>query len=105
MAIDNPSQVEAGFATCTSKKMTLTAANSVEVLAPKETRMYAAIINNSGTNVTLIFGNPSNNSVGVGIILMGRGSSYEIGQNNLYRGRVSAVAANTAELSITECER
>lgn len=105
MAVNNLGQVEVGFATCASKKVTLTAANSVEVLAAKETRMYASIINNSSASVTLILGNPSNSSVGQGIILTGRSSSYEIDQNNLYRGRISAVAANTVELSIVECER
>lgn len=103
--INNVIQNLQPFEKCTSKKVSLTAGNSVAILNANLSRMYVAITNISASTITVILGEPSNTALNQGILLMGRGSSFEITQLNWYGGKVSALSSNISELSIVECER
>lgn len=95
----------AGFDKCKSKKITLLPNVITDVFLANSNRTYAILANTSAPNVTVIFVDPNNTLSKEGIPLTGKGSSYEIGQMNLYLGKVSAISYNTAELSVVECER
>lgn len=58
------------------------------VLAANAARKYACIVNGTGGDVYLGLG--ANPAVGSGILLSGKGSSYEIGPQNMFRGNVYA---------------
>ena len=83
-------------------KITLDANTSKQVLAVNSNRAYALIVVTASEPVTLLLGE-GDAAINKGILLTGRGSSFEIGHFNLFTGRVAAIAANLAEISITEC--
>ncbi|MEH2139900.1 hypothetical protein [Nostoc sp.] len=91
------------FSNCTNADKSLTGNISDVVLSANSGRSYAAFINNSSIDITLILGDKANAAVGKGIILKPRGGSYEINSNNLYIGKVSAIATNNCKLSFVEC--
>lgn len=106
MALNNVGQNQtAGFDKCKSKKITLSPNVIADIFPANSNRVYAILANTSAPNVSLLFVDPSNALSKDGIPLIGKGSSYEIGQMNLYLGKVSAISSNTAELSVVECER
>lgn len=92
----------AKYSNCTHGDKDLTATVGDAVLNANSIRQYAAFINNSSSDITLILGDKSKGAIGRGIVLKPRGS-YEINQSNLYVGRVSAISANNCKLSFTEC--
>ncbi|MBE8968377.1 hypothetical protein IQ277_19765 [Nostocales cyanobacterium LEGE 12452] len=92
----------AKFSNCTHGVKDLTATVGDTVLNANSSREYAAFINNSSSDITLVLGDKSKGAIGRGIVLRPRGS-YEINQSNLYIGKVSAISANTCKLTFTEC--
>ncbi|MBN3889903.1 MAG: hypothetical protein HWQ43_12225 [Nostoc sp. JL31] len=92
----------AKYSNCTHGDKNLTATVGDTVLNASSIRQYAAFINNSSSDITLILGDKSKGAIGRGIVLKPRGS-YEINQSNLYIGKVSAISANNCKLSFTEC--
>lgn len=105
MSINNSSNtvVVTKFSNCTHGEKDLIANISDTILNANSDRQYAAFINNSIFDITLILGDKSKGGIGKGIILKPRGS-YEINQSNLYIGKISAISANSCKLSFTECE-
>lgn len=91
--------------TCTNSEKELAANIAVTVTNSNVARQYCAFINNSNIDITLILGEPGqgDTSLNKGIILKPRGGSYEINSNNLYIGKVSAIAASNCKLSFVEC--
>ncbi|OUL19553.1 hypothetical protein BV372_33460 [Nostoc sp. T09] len=102
--INNISVAESNnrFGSCTNLEKTLVANAKAEVLNANTDRRYAAFINNSTVDITLILGSPEDGAINKGIILKPRGS-YEINANNLYLGKVSAVSAFACKLTHLEC--
>lgn len=95
--------VSAGaFTTCTNDEKSLSANVKSEILNANPNRKYSAFINSSSVDITLILGDTSQGGIGKGIILNPRGS-YEINSNNLYLGKVAAIAATISKLSFVEC--
>ena len=90
------------FTTCINDEKSLAANVKAEVLNSNPERKYSAFINNSSVDITLILGEVTQGGIGKGIILKPRGS-YEINANNLYLGKVSAIAASVCKLSLVEC--
>ncbi|MBC1218487.1 hypothetical protein GNF10_17350 [Nostoc sp. UCD121] len=90
------------FTTCTNGEKSLSANDKTEILNANPNRKYSAFINNSSVDITLILGDTAQGGIGKGIILNPRGS-YEINANNLYLGKVSAIAASLCKLSLVEC--
>lgn len=85
-----------------SRKLQLNSNASLQILAANSNRAYAAIINISDSPVTLHFG--EGNAIDrQGILLLTKGSSFELTQFNLFTGRIAATSPNSAELSIVEC--
>ncbi|MEH2088038.1 hypothetical protein [Nostoc sp.] len=91
------------FSSCTNADKSLTGNISDIVLNANSARAYAAFINNSSIDITLILGDKTNAAIGKGIILKPRGGSYEINSNNLYIGKISAIATNNCKISFVEC--
>ncbi|MEH2261036.1 hypothetical protein [Nostoc sp.] len=91
------------FSNCINSDKSLTSNMSDVVLNANSVRTYAAFINNSSIDITLVLGDKANTTVGKGIVLKPRGGSYEINSNNLYIGKVSAIATNNCKLSFVEC--
>ena len=91
------------FSNCTNAEKLLTGGVADILLNANNTRSYAAFVNNSSVDITLILGDRTNAAIGKGIILKPRGGSYEINSNNLYIGKVSAIATNNCKLSFVEC--
>lgn len=99
----NPRDLLIKFSNCTSRKLNLAPNNSAQVLAIRQDRIYALVINlSAGVPVTLLLGE-GNAVLSQGVFLANKGSSFEIGQFNLYTGRIAAIAPTGAELSIVEC--
>jgi hypothetical protein len=92
----------ARFSNCDHGVKDLTANIGDTILNANSNRQYAAFINNSSSDITLILGDKSKGAIGRGIVLKPRGS-YEINQSNLYIGKVSAISANNCKLIFTEC--
>lgn len=86
------------FDNCKHKKISLTASTALDILPKNQKRLYAAFVNNSQTNITLVLGSRSGAVIDEGIILKPSGS-YEITQINLYVGTVSAISSAAAILS------
>lgn len=105
MTLDNPviSSATQKFDKCTNDKAVLTA-NVAKILSQANgNRTYALYINVGSTPITLILGDITTGAaVGKGIPLLPYGS-YTINSDNLYTGKVSAIAASAAELSFVEC--
>lgn len=91
------------FSNCTNAERSLTSNIADVILNANSARSYAAFINNSSVDITLILGDKTNAAVGKGIILKPRGGSYEINSNNLYIGKISAIATNNCKFSFVEC--
>jgi hypothetical protein len=91
-----------GFTNCTNNEIFLGAGSPMLVLEASE-RRYAAFINNSDADITLVLASKEKAKLNKGIILKAFGGSFEINQNNLYWGEVSAVAAKKCNLSFVEC--
>lgn len=91
------------FDKCAGGEIPLIANVPTLLLAANSSRAYAAIINNSPVEVTVILADKSKAVVNKGIILKPRGGSFEINSANLYVGNISAIAADTSKLSFVEC--
>ena len=98
----SPAEKSNKFATCTNDEKSLSANVKAEILKTNPNRKYAALINTSGVDITLILGDTDQGGINKGIILNPRGS-YEINANNLYLGKIVAVALSTCKLSFVEC--
>ena len=90
------------FVSCQNGEMTLGAKTAILVLEPKE-RLYAAFVNNSTQPITLSLGSKDKARINHGIVLSPFGGSFEINQNNLYQGAVSAISPDKSSLSFVEC--
>lgn len=103
--INNVSSIESApsFDTCINADKSLNKDVAAIVINANPARRYAAFINNSNVDITLILGESNQGSIGKGIILKPRGGSYEIDANNLYVGRVCAISAVAVKLSYVEC--
>ncbi len=107
--INNPSSQTAsyamavGFSNCSNNEISLTVARLAVLVLAAGNRRYAAFVNNSDQDITLCFAVRENARINHGIILKPFGGSYEINQNNLYQGPVSAISAGKCSLSIVEC--
>ena len=91
------------FDKCTSGETPLVANVATLLLPANPLRAYAAIINNSMTEVTIVLADRTKTAINKGIILKPRGGSFEINSANLYVGNVSAIAADVSKLSFVEC--
>ncbi|MEH1838135.1 MAG: hypothetical protein V7L20_05105 [Nostoc sp.] len=102
--INNVSAIEKSnkFATCVNDDKSLSANVKTEILKANPNRKYAAFINTSSVDITLILGDTDQGGINKGIILNPRGS-YEINSNNLYLGKIVAAALFTCKLSFVEC--
>jgi hypothetical protein len=90
------------FNTCINDEKSLPANAKTEILNANSERKYSAFINNSNVDVTLILGDTAQGGINKGIILKPRGS-YEINANNLYLGKITAVAPSASKVSFVEC--
>jgi hypothetical protein len=90
------------FDTCTHSDKSLIANSAAEIIAANSERKYAAFINNSTVDITLILAETSKAALNKGIILR-PGGSYEINSNNLYVGVVSAISKFACKLIFVEC--
>lgn len=97
-----PTPSLSSFSKCVNNKIDLVANTPIAVLGNNSKRMYAAFINNSSTDITLVLGDKLKAVVGEGIIIKGYGGSYEITLINLYTGKISAISASATQLSFTE---
>jgi hypothetical protein len=90
------------FTTCTNDEKSIPANARTEILNANPNRKYSAFINTSNVDITLILGDTNQGGINKGIILNPHGS-YEINANNLYLGKVTAIAAFASKLSFVEC--
>lgn len=90
------------FSECQNNSIAL-AAKAAETVLKANKRAYAAFINNSNVDITLVLGAKDKAAIGKGIIIKSFGGSYEINQINLYVGDVSAIAESACSLSFVEC--
>jgi hypothetical protein len=90
------------FTDCSNNEISLGANTAVLLLEATE-RRYAAFINNSAVDITLVLGAKDKARINKGIILKPFGGSFEINQNNLYQGAISAIAPQKCNLSYVEC--
>lgn len=89
------------FDKCSHGDKPLNANSAIEIIAKNSERKYAAFINNSTVDITLVLGEATKAVVEKGIILK-PGGSYEINSNNLYVGAVSAIAKTACKLIFIE---
>lgn len=95
------SPTKATFDSCTHGDKSLIANSAAEIIAANSERQYAAFVNNSTIDITLILGETSKAALNKGIVLR-PGGSYEINSNNLYIGAVSAIAKTACKLIFIE---
>lgn len=105
--INNPRVSSAGskavaFASCQNGEMALGAKTAVVILEATP-RLYAAFVNNSAVPITLSLGAKDKARINHGIVISPFGGSFEINQNNLYQGIVSAISPEKCSLSFVEC--
>ncbi|MEH2367277.1 hypothetical protein [Nostoc sp.] len=104
--LNNPSDSSNSYAIpfdkCTNDEKSLNP-NGTLLLEANANRSYAVFVNNSNIDITLILAESAKAVNNKGIIIKPRGGSYEINQNNLYTGKISAIAASTCKLSFVEC--
>ncbi|BAY74182.1 hypothetical protein NIES25_51640 [Nostoc linckia NIES-25] len=104
--LNNPSDSSNGsavpFDKCTNDEKSLNA-NGTLLLEANANRSYAIFVNNSNIDITLVLAESANAVNKKGVIIKPRGGSYEINQNNLYTGKISAVAASNCKISFVEC--
>ncbi len=109
MPIDNPANSFAfaskniSFDKCTNNKIQLSANTANTFLGANKNRIYAVMINVSiSEKVTLVLGETSSIATGKGIVLY-PGGSFEINLDNLFVGKITALAEVACELSYVEC--
>ena len=109
MPIDNPANSFAfasrniSFDKCTNNKIQLSANTANSFLGANKNRIYAVIINTSiSEKITLVLGETNGTAIGKGIVLY-PGGSFEINLDNLYVGKITALAEAACELSYVEC--
>jgi hypothetical protein len=90
------------FDNCTSNEVILAANNTSVVLENNGLRTYALLTNNSLVDITIILGEAENVTPGLGIVLK-PGGNYEINQDNLYQGVITAVCDYDSRLFCVEC--
>ena len=90
------------FASCTNNQYQLKANLAYNFLSSNKARSYALIMNNSGSEITLILGDTKNAALNQGIVLF-PGGNYEIDQSNLYTGPLTGLAASDCKISFVEC--
>ncbi|AFZ31640.1 hypothetical protein Glo7428_3153 [Gloeocapsa sp. PCC 7428] len=90
------------FDRASNRRVVLNSNTSTQVMPTNLNRAYMVITNTTNEPVTLLLGE-GNAELNRGIILTARGSSFEITQNNLFVGRIAAIAASAAEISVVEC--
>lgn len=93
------------FDQCINQEIVLGADAALNILSANLKRIYAAFINNSDADITLVLSDSSKAVINKGIILKARGGSYEITQLNLYVGKISAISDVDAKLSFVECSQ
>ena len=98
----NESSTMQKFDRCINRSVSLMPNTSTQILAANDSRAYAAIINNSSGMITISLGDTPA-ALKQGILLIAKGSSFEISQSNLFTGKIFAIAGNAAELSFVEC--
>jgi hypothetical protein len=91
------------FDKCTNSEITVGANAPVTILKANPKRAYAALINNSAFDITLILGSNKDGAINKGIILKPRGGSFEITAVNLYIGQVTAICASETNITFVEC--
>lgn len=91
-----------GFSTCENNDKALSANVKTQIVDANPDRKYAAFINNTNVDVTLILGDNTQGGINKGIVLKPRGS-YEINANNLYLGKVTGVASAISKIIYVEC--
>lgn len=103
MELDNPVFASTKKLTkCINDKASLVANIAKLVSEANSNRGYGLYINVGTVPITLVLGDTTNAAIGKGIPLLPYGS-YKIGQDNLYIGKISAIASAAAELSYVEC--
>lgn len=103
MSLDNSTFTpQVKYEKCTNDKAVLIANTAKLVVERNGNRQYGLFVNQSSTAITLILGDITGATIGKGIPLLPYGS-YTIGRENLYTGKVSAIASVAAELSFVEC--
>lgn len=106
--INNPANTDLAsfwisFDKCANNQVNVISAGNLIIKAnPK--RVYAAFINISNADITLIFGEIKDGGINQGIVLR-PGGSYEITQINLYVGKVCGISNAESKISFTECSR
>ncbi|MCV3213022.1 hypothetical protein OGM63_05685 [Plectonema radiosum NIES-515] len=90
------------FSKSINSKVNLTPNTPVGILNSNSKRKYAAFINNSQVDITLVLEDKSKAIIDEGIVIKGYGGSYEITLLNLYTGKVSAISAAITHLSFVE---
>jgi hypothetical protein len=90
------------FSKCINSKVGLIANTPTGIFNSNSKRVYAAFINNGQVDITLVLDDKSKTVIDEGIIIKGGGGSFEITLLNLYTGKVSAISANTTQLSFVE---
>lgn len=91
------------FDKCINNQINVISAGNL-IIKPNPKRAYAAFINISSENITLIFGEIKDGGINKGIVLR-PGGSYEITQINLYVGKVCAISNAESTISFTECSQ
>lgn len=100
--LESYKSVNVQFSQCENSILKLTANRAATVAEANPKRAYAAFINNSEADITLILGETTDRVPGKGIILKPNGS-FEITQINLFVGKVSAISIADTTISIVEC--
>lgn len=91
------------FTKCINREVTVTANVANNFLKLNLNRVYAAIVNNSAIQVTLVLGDSSQAKVNSGIILTPGGGSFEITQINSYCGPMTVISEADCQISFVEC--
>lgn len=98
----NPSSSFSSFSKCKNNKINLLANTALQVFSDNPKRKYAAFVNNGDSDITLVLDDKSKAVLEAGIVLKGKGGSYEITLLNLYTGKISVISAATTQLSVVE---
>lgn len=90
------------FTNCRNGEIAL-AKVGIVVLESSDVWAYAAFTNNSAQFITLSLGSKEKARINHGIVLAPFGGRFELNENNLYQGVVSAIAPDKCTLSFVEC--
>lgn len=88
---------------CVNREINTIANTPIVILPVNIDRKYAAFVNNCDIDITLVLGTADKSSLNKGIILKAYGGSFEISVINWYIGKVSAISAKAAKISVVEC--